>query len=117
MLDGDDMSLYRDCGYRCIDKEVGVDKNTRDYIYELKNIDKMELEATASYFENFKYCVEFKPSEFGRISGLLKKVNAIEKAAKKRELLTESISKNTRDKVYYAFMGKIERLNTEFRNI
>jgi hypothetical protein len=115
MLDKADLSFYRNCGYRCIDRGIAADKNREPYIHELKKIDRRELEATASYFENFHYCVEIGSAELKRVSSLLKDTDEMEKAEKRRELLTETVSKKTRDKVRYAFMDKLETLNAEFR--
>ncbi|MEW6410047.1 MAG: YkgJ family cysteine cluster protein [Nitrospirota bacterium] len=113
ILDSGDLSLYRNCGYRCIDEGILMDKRRETYIHELKEIDRRELKATASYFENFKYCVELRPEEFKRISSLLSEIDDMEKAEKKRELCTETISKDTRDKVFSIFMEKLSRLDME----
>lgn len=105
------VSFYLNSGYKCVDRGMTVSKKWRFYIDILNKMDMEELEATASYFENFKYCVEVNPEEFERTSSLLKDADTMGKAEKRRELLTETISRKKRDEVRYEFMDKLERLN------
>lgn len=115
IVENADLSLYRSCGYQCINEGIFVNENKEPYIHELKKTDSVELENTESYFENFKYCFKLKPEESERISRQLSKVDNTEKAEKKRELCTKAISKGTRDKVLSIFMEKLDRLDRKIR--
>ena len=114
VADNNNMDIYRNCGYRCIDKGMAADKKREPYIYELKRIDRRELEATASYFENFNYCVELKPEEVKRAGGFLSDVDYMERAAKTREMFTEAIDKKTREEVESVFIKRLCKLGAEF---
>lgn len=114
IVDGGDPDVYRNCGYGCIDRGIVPNKYRRAYIHRLRDIDRHELKATASYFENFKYCVELKAKEFERISNLLSGVDRMERDVKKREVFTEAIDKGDRERVETIFIKKIGKLRTRF---
>lgn len=114
VADNGNLNMYRGCGYKCIDKGVSVDKNQKVFIHRLKDLDRYELRTTASYFENFRYCVELKVEEIERINSLAFEVNAMERAAKKRELFTEAINKKNKEKAEAVFMKKLSKMGTKF---
>jgi Fe-S-cluster containining protein len=114
IVDNGNLDIYRNCGYRCIDSGIELDRFRKAYIHRLKDIDRQELKAMASYFENFKYCVELKVKEFERISNLLSGVDRMERDAKKREVFTEAIDKGDKERVETIFIKKMGKLRTRF---
>lgn len=108
------LGIYRNCGYQCIDKGMAIDNGRKDYMLRLKRTDLKELEITAAYLDNFKYCVAVKPQEFHRINRLVSDVADIEKAGEKRELLKGAITEYMRDEVVSVFIEKLNRLDREF---
>ncbi len=114
VTDNGNLDIYRNCGYQCIDTGTALDANRKAYTHRLKDIDRHELKVTASYFDNFSYCVELRPDELGRIGNCLSGVGNMEMAAKKRELYTETIDKKTMETVESVFRKKLCKLNTKF---
>lgn len=114
-VDDDSLDLYRNSGYWCVDKGISIDKSRGDHMMRLKERDLQELEATASYFENYKYCVEVRRKELERIACLLSGIDNKEKAEKKRELLTGTVGRRIRGKVAAHFRRKLDMLDREFR--
>lgn len=110
-MENGSLSMYRNCGYECIDRGVVVNRDRKANVRRLKDIDRHELKVTASYFENFKYCVALEPEEFKKIESCLLEINNMERAEKRRELITESIDKRHREKVKEIFMKRLGKLN------
>ncbi len=111
VMENGSLSMYRNCGYECIDRGVVVNRDRKANVRRLKDIDRHELKVTASYFENFKYCVALEPEEFKKIESCLLEINNMERAEKRRELITESIDKRHREKVKEIFMKRLGKLN------
>lgn len=86
----------------------------KPYIHRLKDIDNRELKTTASYFDNFNYCVELKPEEVKRAGSFLANVDYMEKAAKRRQIYTGAIDKKMRGTVESVFMKKVCKLDAKF---
>ncbi len=103
--------IYRNCGYQCIDKGFDPSMYRKVYIRRLKDIDRHELRATASCFDNFKYCAEIKTEQVKDINSLLSQVHNMEKTATKRELYYEMIDRRHRERVESVFMKKMEKLD------
>ncbi|RJQ39730.1 MAG: hypothetical protein C4550_04900 [Nitrospiraceae bacterium] len=111
VVNNSNMDIYRNCGYRCIDKGIKPAMTNKPYIHRLKDIDNRELKATASYFENFNYCVEMKEEEFKEIESLLTNVDYMEKAAKERDMCTEIINRKDKGRAESIFMRKLALLS------
>jgi Fe-S-cluster containining protein len=114
VMDNGNLDMYRNCGYECIDIGTALDARRKAYLRCLQDIDRHELKVTASYFDNFGYCVELKPQELKRLSGSLAGINNMEMAAKKRELYTAAIDKKAMETATALFRKKVSRLNAKF---
>lgn len=115
VMDNGNLEIYRNCGYCCIDNGAPLDMHRKAYVHRLKDIDRHELKVTASYFDNFSYCVELRPDDLGRIGNSMCGIGNMERAAKKRELYTETIDKKTMETVESAFRKKLCKLNAKFQ--
>ena len=109
-MNNNNMDIYRNCGYRCIDEGIKPAMVKKPYIHRLKDIDNRELKITASYFENFKYCVEMTEEEFKEIGNSLTNVDYMEKAAKERDICTEIINKKDKGRAESVFMKKLSKI-------
>ncbi len=110
----EDLTPVKGRGYECVDKEFTISEKRADAMRKLSEIDQMELESTAEYFENINYSVPISEEEHGQIMSHVEDLDELERNEKKRALFMTIIGKRIDiDGVEKAFREKIRKLDGE----
>ncbi len=104
------LGAFTGTGYKCVDDEFRVGDAAKEEMIRLKAVDRDETAATAEYFENFSYSYELSKIELNLVSELLKDVDDLDKNERRREICTDMIPSDLREKAEEDFLNKIKGL-------
>lgn len=105
------LEAFTDTGYKCIDIGFKIGDKARGKMLRLFEIDEDETKETAEYFDNFRYSYELSNMELNLVSELLKDVDDLDKNEKRREICTDMISSDLKNKAEEDFIEKIKELD------
>lgn len=107
------LEAFTGTGYKCIDRGFEMGEGRKEFMKRLSEIDEEEMSSTAKYFDNFRYCVELTPEEYNMVKSLIVGVDKMERNERRRELCTEMIDRELREKARVKFLDKIKKLDEE----
>ncbi len=112
--DFEDLTPVKGRGYECADKGFMISEKRAECIKKLSEIDQMELESTAEYFENINYSVPISDEEFEGITSYVEGLDELERNERKRTLFMEALSQRIdMNSIEKAFLEKIQKLDGE----
>jgi len=105
------LKAFTDTGYKCIDRGFKISDKAREEMLRLYEIDENETKATAEYFDNFRYSYKLSNMELNLVYELLKDVTELDKNERRREICTDMISSELKNKAKDDFIEKIKKLD------